>query len=381
MLKWREIIIDIYELNQPAEFFQLRQQWNKILQKSEENNLFLTWEKIAPTVMHLPEHKTLKILLAKEGNNIIGIAPLRKSKHRIVGNHLGYDTIEPIAFGHSDYTGVILPERKAECIQAFLAYLFKLKDWEIMYLNDIPESSSFIKILIKNRKQFPKFTAERGFICPYLPIPTSEEELLSNLSPKFRTTLKRTMRRLLRDHMKVNMIEYHEAMSIDQAMHTFFKLHQQRWIRKGKSGAFKEKAFRKLYVDLAKLMAEKDWLRLYFLIVDNKPVATLFAYEYNKKMYGQLTGFDPKYSVYGVGNILILNVLKECIKKGIEEFDFLQGDDSYKFKWTKKYRNTINITFINKKQSSKLINFALKMANKMPYTEKILNQLIAIKKQ
>ena len=331
---------------------------------------------MAPSVKHLADNKTLKVLCAKEGNKILGIAPLRKSRRRIF-THFGYDAIEPLAYGHSDYTGIILSDHKAECMQSFLTYLFDQKNWDIMYLNDIPQSSSLINLL-KNRDVIQNFSVEKGVICPYLTLPGSTEELLKNLSESFRINLQRYMRKLQRDRGKVNLIEYHETMTLDKAMQIFFRIHQLRWTAKGESGAFKDQAFRNLFMDSAKLLAEKDWLRLYFLTVDNKPAATMFALEYNKKMYYNISGFNPSYSAYGVGNLLILKILEECITKGIEEFDFMQGDEPYKFKWTKKYRTNFNFTFINNKQSARCMEVILNSMNSSPHAVKILSKFSKI---
>jgi CelD/BcsL family acetyltransferase involved in cellulose biosynthesis len=76
-------------------------------------------------------------------------------------------------------------------------------------------------------------------------------------------------------------------------------------------------------------------------------------------MHGHLCGFDPNYSKYSVGNLLLWKVLEECVEKGISEYDFMQGNESYKFNWTDKQRQNMNVRFVNKKISSKLISLAI----------------------
>ena len=331
---------------------------------------------MAPSVKHLGNNSTLKILCAVEQEKILGIAPLRKTRRQILGTNFGYEAIEPLTYRHSDYTGIITTKRKSECIKLFLNHLYSQKDWDIMYLNDIPDSSSALKQLLNVHTQIPDFTIKKGMKCFYIKIPKSTEELWNGLSANFRASLRKSMRRLQRDIGDIDLVEYEKIMNLEQAMKLFFDMHQKRLNYLGKAGAFKTQIFRDIYMDLAKLMDEKNWLRLYFLTVNNKPVSTAFTYEYGSRIFGQLVGFYPEFSKYGVGNITIFKLLEECISKRIKELDFLQGDDKYKSKWTKNYRNTVDITFVNKKKSSKIINFALNNVNNFPFINKILDRAV-----
>jgi CelD/BcsL family acetyltransferase involved in cellulose biosynthesis len=147
-------------------------------------------------------------------------------------------------------------------------------------------------------------------------------------------------------------------------MQILFDVHQKRWETLGEPGAFKTQWFRDMFLASAKLFAEKDWLRLYFLTADDKPTATLLALEYDQKMYANIYGFNPIYSTYGVGNLTTMKVLERCIEKKIKEFDFMQGDEPYKFRWTTKYRRNFNIQFANNKPTSKLIRLGIQAVNR-----------------
>ena len=101
----------------------MRRDWNKTLNCSIENNIFLTWEKMAPSVNSMKKEHSLKILCASEGNKIVGIAPFRKTRRSLSGN-FGYSIIEPLTNGNTDYAGIIIAEKKKECLSQFLEYLF-----------------------------------------------------------------------------------------------------------------------------------------------------------------------------------------------------------------------------------------------------------------
>ena len=314
---------------------------------------------MAPSVNHLGEVTSLKILYATDNNKIVAIAPLRKTRRTVKGK-IGYNIIEPLTFGNADYTGLILAEQEKGCLSRFLFHLFAEKDWDLFYLPDLPKTSKTLELLRAFHKNLPGFAAEPGIICPYITIPDSKEKLLQSLSPSFRKRLERRMRKLEREKGTVQIKHYQELGSLEQAIETLFELHQKRWTKKGGLGAFEKPEIRKMLIQTAKLFAKKKWLELYFLTINNKPIAAQLDLAYGQKLLGNWCGFDPDYSKYSVGNLLMLKILEECAERGIIEFDFMQGAESYKFFWTNKFRQSINIRFVNRKLSSIVIGLVLR---------------------
>jgi CelD/BcsL family acetyltransferase involved in cellulose biosynthesis len=311
-----------------------------------------------PLVSRLGMRTSLKILYATEGDKVVAIAPLRKTRRGLAGK-FGYAVIEPLAKGNTDYSGIIIGEQDKESLFQLLSYLFNQKDWDLFYFPDLPESSQVLELLNRVHESLPGFEIENGWVCPYLEIPESKEKLLANLNPTFRRGLRRQLRKLKREQGRVELKYYYEMGSLEQAMEILFRLHQKRWKLKGEAGVFESQDARDVSMETSKLFDQKNWFRLYFLTVNDKPVAANLSLEYKKKMYGHLVGFDPDYSRYGVGCLLQLKVLEECIAEGISEYDFMQGAEPYKFNWTSKYRQSKNVRFINKKLSSNVINLLI----------------------
>jgi hypothetical protein len=351
-------VLRISEINTKREFFEMKDRWDQILNKSTENNIFLTWEKMAPSVYSLGNNTALKILYASEGNEIVGIAPFRITRKGL--GHLGYSVLEPLTNGDTDYTGIIVAQNEDQCPHQFLTYLFTQKDWDFMYYPDLPQGSPSLA-LVKNSSEIPKLEIEKGVICPFIKVPHSKEKLLASLNSKFQKKLKKSLQKLEQEHGKVELKQYKDIGSIEQAMEIFFNLHQKRWASKGEPIKFEKKKSRNITFQTAKYFAEKDWLRLYFLTIDKEPIAVELNLEYSGKMYCHLKGFDPNYSKFRVGSLLTLKVLEECIAKGIAEYDFMQGTEAYKFEWTNKFRQSVNIKLVNKKTSSNLIDVGLKV--------------------
>jgi CelD/BcsL family acetyltransferase involved in cellulose biosynthesis len=330
---------------------------------------------MAPSVNCLGRNSCLKILCATEENKLVGIAPLRIT-HMGLKGHFGYNIIEPLTNGDTDYTGLIMTKKQDLCLNQFLAHLFSQKDWDLMYLPDLPQTSPSLALITK-AADIPKFEIEKGVICPYIAIPDSKEKLLASLSRKFGKKLRKSITKLEREHGRVELKNYLELGSLEQAIQILIDLHQKRWTSRGNSGRFLKKESRDITLQTARYFAEKDWLRLYFLTINDKPVAVELNLEYKGKMYCHLKGFDTNYYKYRVGSLLTLKVLEKCVEKGITEYDLMQGDEAYKFDWTSKYRQNINLKWVNEKFSSKILDSGLKVLKKSKFDKLfyLLNRL------
>jgi hypothetical protein len=364
-------VLKLHEVDTIEGFQKLRNYWNVLLNKSECDIAVLTWEHTFISVKNLEENQKLKILYITSDDRIIAIAPFRRSLFTI--KRLRYYVLEPLDFGSAtDYSGLILTEQALECLQMFISYLYQQKDWNLLNFSNIPEDSVFIKLVTSNRKLFSKFTIERTDNCPFIQLPNSFDEFLNSLKPHFRKQLRRCLRNLKKEYGKVELMESREFGSIENAISIFFDLHQERWNSKGTSGAFHTVKIRNMFIERAKIFLEKDWLGLYFLMVNDKPVAVNYTLKYNKKISSCLTGFDPKYHRYSVSNLLLLKIVERSISYGFTEYDFMRGEESYKSKWTKNYKTNFTLKLANKQLISQLLMLCLKTKNAKDYLLKKL---------
>ena len=317
------------------EFSSLRETWDALLAKSSDNNAYLTWEWLLTWWKHYGEGKRLNILLIEEGDKIIGIVPLMRVKYGKFPVRL--DVMENISSLDPDYSGVILTERKEDCVTALLSYLEKRinSDGITVRLSRIAGDSEFLTLM---RKQCPSLSKslvlyERALTpSPYIPLPATWDEYLDLLSSKTRNTLRRKLKLLRKEH-NIEFKKCSPADDIPGSVHIFYELHQRGWRSRGLSGALTDAKMREFNIDISKVFSEKGWLNLSFLVVDEKPASAVYGFEYNGKFYYGLTGFDPDYSRHSVGHLHIMFLMEEAIKNSLKEFDFMIGAEEYKYRW------------------------------------------------
>ena len=350
----------------------LKKSWTDILAKSKEDCIFSTWEWLSGWWRHFGKGRKLRILLIHANNKIRAIAPLMLSKYRFL--HFGTLTkIEFIGSPQSDYNNFILTGREMECFKLFWNYLSEHNDWNYIELSDIPESAVSVELLRKmsSRELLGGLLEEKAtFVCPFMNLPDSTEIFMSRLSGNMRRNLRRRMRRLNEKYL-VKVKTHSDFDSIEEAMDTFYKLHQKRWKTQGKHGVFAEKALREFHNEVARLFSEKKWLSLYIMTVDDVPIGAIYSFDYKAKKYEYLTGFDPEYSKYGVANLLRMHAVDDCIRKGLNEYDLMRGDEPYKASWRTKNRRNLELRFIRKGLFPKIYGWATKSAPAMLLTQKL----------
>jgi hypothetical protein len=348
----------VTEITETNQFLNYENAWNKILEKSGESNIFLTWDFLFTMYSYFGDGKKLKILIAEDRDQVIAIAPFNQC-HYSFGRFFNYKVLRSLGYG-ADYTGIILTEKKLECLKSIFENLKDDDEWDFIIISDLPETSSARELIPLVGDAGPKFEFEQGKICPYITLPESNDLFLNSINHNLRKDLRRCLANLERDHKRVELKRYDELGSTKEGMEIFFKLHQNRWNSKFMEGIFSSKKVCDFYVDVAQRFSEKDWLALYFLMVDDEPVAVQYCAQYGQKMSYMLGGFDVEYSKYGVGNLITAKVIEVSIKKGIREYDFLKGDESYKFRWTEQFRRNCDVRVTSDKLASRAVGGAIK---------------------
>jgi CelD/BcsL family acetyltransferase involved in cellulose biosynthesis len=78
-------------------------------------------------------------------------------------------------------------------------------------------------------------------------------------------------------------------------------------------------------------MSQTGRIRLFFLEFSSRRVASAMCFDYRSSRLLYNSGLDPKYREYSVGIALTGLCIKDAIENDIDYFDFLRGDEPYKY--------------------------------------------------
>lgn len=102
--------------------------------------------------------------------------------------------------------------------------------------------------------------------------------------------------------------------------------------------------------------------RLYLLTVNGQPVAGCYGLTSHGCFLALQTGLDPAWMRHSAGVAVMGMAVEDCIGRGCHTFDFLRGNERYKFHWTRVMKQTITIRFFNDSISGLIQMFTCQLA-------------------
>ena len=324
--------LDIYTT--PDVFDTLGAEWNDLLSRSLTNVLFLTREWQKTWWRELGDGDLRVITMRDEAGKLQGIAPLFFNPGdlgRTEGAFVGCREV-------SDYLDFIFArDCEAECYQALVDCLSSADGpaWDVFSLCNIPESSPTLSRLV-DLVQACGWRAEKKFedVSPFIALPGSFEEYLASLEGKERRELQRKLRRAGED---VLVTVAGDAAKLDQDMDDFLRLMVASMPTKATFMTPRMAAF---FHAIGRVMFEAGRLHLSFLEVRGERAATYLDFIYDNSVLVYNSGLDPyKFAQLSPGQVLLGRLIEQAILEKRRVFDFLQGNEEYKYKLGGKNQN------------------------------------------
>ena len=227
------------------------------------------------------------------------------------------------------------------------------------YLAQIPANSMIISYAENEGWEISE--AEK---CPVLELPDSWDGYLKLLGKNMREQIKRYPKRLEKEFaVEYSLAQTEGEMQI--ALDDLFRLHGQRWRARGQTGVLATPKRQKFHRAVCSAFLKKDWLRLWTLRCDEKPVCVLLNYFYGGRYYFFIGGFDPNYSRWSVGVCLFSKVFARAIEEGATEFDFLKGEEEYKYRYGATNRDYKTISWFQNSPRGELLKRRVALEEKL----------------
>jgi CelD/BcsL family acetyltransferase involved in cellulose biosynthesis len=96
---------------------------------------------------------------------------------------------------------------------------------------------------------------------------------------------------------------------------------------------------------VAKAFLKRGWLDLAFLCLDGQPIAFHFGFRYRRRYYYYIPAFDPSCAAYAPSTQLLVRLMRKACEEGFEVFDFLIGNEPYKYDWATENHLTAKLVF------------------------------------
>lgn len=174
---------------------------------------------------------------------------------------------------------------------------------------------------------------------PCLVLPLDGEEGMANVPGRMRSNWRYAVRRLEREGAVIDLVD---SAGADEAAE-LERLHGRRWRSEGEDGVLSDGLARRHLRLAIPELARAGLLRMHRLRRGSETIAILFAIRGKHSTSYYLSGFDPDCRHYSPGTALVGAAIAQAAREGASEFDFLRGQETYKYRWGAEDRPTARI--------------------------------------
>lgn len=311
-----------------AIFEDLRDEWNDLLRRAPIDCVFFTWE-WHKTWWDAYQPGELLILVCREGSRLFGIAPL------FVTEASACRTAQIIGcVDVTDYLDFIVDaDHLQDVFSAFADYLASNRDaLDVLDLCNIPHDSPTYKIL-------PDLLRGRGFatvaeqqeVCPVIELPDEWADYLLMLDKKQRHEIRRKLRRIHGIDSDVDWYIVNGHHDLDAEIDQFIRLMAASDLEK--KVFLRDDGNMRFFKNIVPLAQERGWLQMNFLTVGEERAAGYLNFVYGESVMVYNSGLNhQQFGQLSPGIVLLAYNIQYAIKHGYRKYDFLRGDEDYKYR-------------------------------------------------
>lgn len=311
-------------------FWALRPEWNDLVRRSSCDTLFLTWEWQSTWWKHLGEGTLLLLgFRAESDGRLIGIAPLFHTQNDDGKSVLNLNGCRDV----SDYLDLIIEVGQEDAVyHALLDYLKnEAAAWDLVDLCNIPQNSPTpVRLRELAEAQGYQTLVEIEDVCPIIELPPSWDDYLMMLDKKQRHEVRRKLRKADRE-VDTRFLIVGPEHDLRAEMQDFVELHQKSAPEKDE---FMDPQMQGFFFEVAEVLQANGWLQLAFVVMDGQKSASLLNFDYGGTILVYNSGYDPmQFHQLSPGIIVTARCIEHAIALGRRKFDFLRGDEVYKYRF------------------------------------------------
>jgi CelD/BcsL family acetyltransferase involved in cellulose biosynthesis len=313
-------------------FVRLQPEWNDVARRAQASSPFLLHEWFRTWWDSFGTGHTLQVVIARDGDGIVGIAPLMVEQVHMYGL-----PIRRLDLLHNDHTPRAdwIVDRSAP--GAYAALWNALQEtrgrWDLLQLSRLPHDSPTLPAIAGLARRDGCLTGTwRGDVSPYLTLSGSCDSYLASLPAKFRSNLRNRLSRLTR--IGEPRLEIVDRVGDGQACEDAMRLEASGWKAHAHTSIASSAPVQRFYRLLAERAAARGWLRLLFLTVGGRRIATSYAACLDGTLFLVKTGYDPEFSACAPFKVLTYLAIQHAYAEGLREIDFLGDTEAWKLEWT-----------------------------------------------
>jgi len=331
-------------IDSEASFDDLSEEWNALLACSASHVPFLRHEYLRAWWRTLGGGEwsagELRVITARqEDGKLVGAAPLFLTEGRD-----GKATLMLLgSYEISDYLDVLAcPQHLPDFVEGLLTLLETLPDWRTLDLYNLLETSPTLPQLERVAEQRGWRVFRQGLQhCPYIPLPGDWERYLAEqVDKKQRHEIRRKVRRLEESGLSVRWYIVTERQSLAGEIDAFLRL----MAYDPEKARFLTEVMRLQMCSAVQAAFDAGWLQLAFLEIGGEKAAAYLNFDYDNTVWVYNSGLDFKFRDWSPGWVLLAYLLQWANAHKRAVFDFMRGDEAYKYRFGAVDRRVVRLT-------------------------------------
>ena len=324
--------MDVLCLTADQEFDSLAGEWNALVDRSAANMPFIRHEFLRTWWRTRGGGEwgeaALRLVVAREAGTLVGVAPFFRTQR---GRQPAWMLLGSIEI--SDYLDLIVARGSEEAFgERLLDYAAAqpIDELAALDLYNLRARSETLSILERSAGQRGwRVETQELQPCPSIALPSSWESYLEQLDKKQRHEVRRKLRRGEGGEEEMAWAIVGPEADIQAEIDNFLALMRKDERKAEFLTAPMVEQFRQSMV----AAHAAGWLQLAFLTMDGRLAAAYADFDYANRIWVYNSGIDPRFAARSPGWVLLARLIQWSISHGREAFDFMRGNEGYKFQW------------------------------------------------
>lgn len=333
-------MLTVQKISNLKQFAALSTEWDTLLEQSAANTIALTHDWLLTWWEVFGTGRELCVLTVRDGNALIGVAPLLKRRVSSLGVPMrrleflasGEDSTDEICSPYLDF--ILQNGREADALKAIFRFLHEEETaWDEIVLTELLDSSPSLSVITTEAEAAElKCEIVESGEAVYLPLSTDWDTIMEQVSRKMRHNTKQELKAFEKSGGEFSIAQ--SGAEFEAHFAGLVELHQTSWIARGQPGVFASAPFSRFHRKLRERLLPKGQIRVPAVHIEGEIVAALYLFYYNGKVFFYQSGFKVRPPLHSPGNLVRSLAIQHAIRDGYSEWDFLQAEnDSYKYRW------------------------------------------------
>lgn len=344
-------------VNDLTGFDQLHDSWNRLLESSDFDSVFMTHEWFSSFIRAFNLEKQLSIVLIYDSCGLVGILPLYREYVKY--GFLRCLVLKSITNVHTPKYSFIFRKGTVVLLPKALELLQRMVQWDMIQTDYVSQNSFILSSSHLMNKRHAQIRVLPIMISPRIILDGDwDTYYIERFSKSLRKNIEYSLRKAQKFfNVSFESIECDKLTCVD--LEDAFTIEDSGWKGKNRSSIVKNENVRKFYEQLAFQTNAHGWFVLRFLKFDNKRVAFDYCLRYANYDNLLKTGYDEELGKYSPGHILRKLAIKTAFENEYKIYDLLGQSDNYKLKMANGKDSLYSIYFFNSRMTSKQLKFLL----------------------